>query len=68
MPHVDETALACSHGNTSSAFLIVFVVATVSGDVALALNCVTSAHAENQAHAWDLLSMKMHQDSRTRLV
>ena len=42
MPPADDTALARSQGNSSSAFLIVFVV--VPGDGAAAFDCSDPAH------------------------
>ena len=45
VPPADDTALARSQGNSSSALLIVFVVAAVPGDGAAAFDCSNPAHA-----------------------
>ena len=45
MPPADDTALARSQSNSSSAFLIVFVVAAVPSDGAAASDCSNPAHA-----------------------
>ena len=45
MPPADDTALARSQGDSSSAFLIVSVVAAVPNDGAAAFDCSNPAHA-----------------------
>ena len=45
VPPADNTALARSQGNSSSAFLIVFVVVAVPSDGAAAFDCSNPAHA-----------------------
>ena len=44
MPPADDVALARSQGNSSTAFLVVFVVAAVPGDGAAAFDFSNPAH------------------------
>ena len=51
MPPADDTALARFHGDSSNAFLSVYVVAAVPGDGAAAFDCSNPALRSNHAHA-----------------